>query len=563
MNTQITVIAATNRGRRLAARLGDHLDAHVAEQSPKPALRHAWSNSNALVMVMASGAAVRLIAPYLESKKTDPGVVCVDDEGRHVVSLLGGHEGGANELARRIADHLSTTPVITTASEQVDLPDLGRLGERFGCRVEGDVAAVGAHVVDGGAVHVVRDLEWPTGNLPYRVSDDSTCPQIRISDRLSDTTVPTVWLRPQSLVLGVGSSRGVSAAEVGELIDTTLAQANLSPASVSEIATVTAKSDEDGILTAAAERGWPVRCHTPEELKAQDVPHPSTVVENAVGTPSVSEAAALCHGDELIVPKQRSAMATVAVARRLPRGRLAMVSLGPGSDDLTTPRAQEELAQAEIVVGYGAYLDAAKRWIRQGTRVERFALGEEEKRARFAVEAARSGAAVAMVGSGDVGVYAMASPTLEIAGADIEVVVVPGVTASLAAAGVLGAPFGHDHCHISLSDLLTPWELIERRVRSAAEGDFALAFYNPRSRGRRWQLERARHILLEHRSPDTPVGIVSDAERPDQEVVHTTLADMDVDSVHMTTVVLVGNSRTRHSAGRMVTPRGYRESHER
>jgi cobalt-precorrin 5A hydrolase/precorrin-3B C17-methyltransferase len=284
---------------------------------------------------------------------------------------------------------------------------------------------------------------------------------------------------------------------------------------------------------------------------------PSEVVRAAVGTPSVAEAAALHLGGELVVDKRRTAMATVAIARRPARGRLVLVSLGPGADDLVTPRARAELADAEVVVGYGPYVDQAAAFTRRGVRLERFGLGEEVARAERAVALARGGHAVALVGSGDVGVYAMASPTLERAGDDLDVSVVPGVTAALAASALLGAPFGHDHCSISLSTLLTPWEAIRPRIEAAAASDLAIAFYNPRSRGRDWQLDEARAILLEHRSPDTPVGVVRDAERPEQHVHLTTLGALDVATVQMTTVVLVGTSISRVVAGRIVTPRGY------
>jgi cobalt-precorrin 5A hydrolase/precorrin-3B C17-methyltransferase len=185
-------------------------------------------------------------------------------------------------------------------------------------------------------------------------------------------------------------------------------------------------------------------------------------------------------------------------------------------------------------------------------------LGDEEARARTAVSEARAGRAVALLGSGDAGVYAMASPALDVAGDDIDVVGVPGVTANLAAAALLGAPLGHDHALISLSDLHTPWEAIERRVRAAAEGDLVVTFYNPRSRDRGWQLSKALALLAEHRPPTTPVGVVRNASRPGQRVTLGTLADLDVDAVDMLSVVVVGSTNTRVVAGRMVTPRGYR-----
>lgn len=556
--TRIVVVPATAGGRRLAADIAAHLGGETADARPRDAVAAAWSTADAIVMVMATGAAVRLIAPHLDDKRTDPAVVCVDDAARFAISLSSGHEGGANALAERVAAHLNATPVVTTASESAGTPGLGSLGDRFGLTAEGDLAAVGGHVLAGGPVRVERDHPWPLGPVPTAVTADPDAPLLRITDRAVPPEGGTVLYRPPSLVIGIGSSRGADAAEVGRLIDTALAEAGLSPAAVHTAATVDLKADEPGINDACAARGWPI-VHLPaDRLAAIDVPNPSAVVRAAVGTASVAEAAALHLGGELLVPKQRSTMATVAIARRPARGRLALVSLGPGADDLTAPRAAAELAAAEIVIGYGPYVDQAARWTSRGAAFERFGLGQEVERAERAIELARKGVAVALVGSGDVGVYAMASPTLELAGDDIDVVVVPGVTAALAASALLGAPFGHDHCSISLSDLMTPWDLIEARVEAAARGDLAIAFYNPRSAGRDWQLARAREILSRHRDPDTPVGIVRDAERPTQQVTVTTLGELDVSAVQMTTLVLVGTSRTRMIAGRMVTPRGYK-----
>ncbi|MEW6582341.1 MAG: precorrin-3B C(17)-methyltransferase, partial [Actinomycetota bacterium] len=299
-----------------------------------------------------------------------------------------------------------------------------------------------------------------------------------------------------------------------------------------------------------------------------EVPTPSEVVRAAVGTPSVAEAAALAAAadpaaaadlpPERVVAKRKSAMATAAVARRPVRGRLALVSLGPGDPDLVPPRARVALARAQIVVGYGPYVDQARPFTRPGAEIVAYGLGEEVERCRYAVVRAAAGWSVALVSSGDVGVYAMASPALEEGGlAAVDVEVVPGVTAAHAAAALVGSPLGHDHCAISLSDLLTPWEVIERRLRAAAQGDFVVSLYNPRSRARDWQLGAARALLLEHRPPATPVALITDATRPGQRVVLDTLAGFDEAQVTMTTVVVVGSAQTRIVEGRMVTPRGY------
>jgi cobalt-precorrin 5A hydrolase/precorrin-3B C17-methyltransferase len=253
-------------------------------------------------------------------------------------------------------------------------------------------------------------------------------------------------------------------------------------------------------------------------------------------------------------------MATVAVARLTPRGRLTIVGIGPGAEDLRTPRATDALRRAGIVVGLDQYVAQVRHVLTPGTEIIESGLGAEEERARTAVERATAGHAVALIGSGDAGVYAMASPALQVAGDDVDVDAVPGVTAALAAAALLGAPLGHDHAYLSLSDLHTPWPVIVARLRACAAADLVICLYNPRSRKRQVQFDEALAILREHRADDTPVGVVRDASRDGQRVSVTTLADLakDPQVVDMLTVVLVGSTRTGHRAGRMVTPREYR-----
>ena len=215
------------------------------------------------------------------------------------------------------------------------------------------------------------------------------------------------------------------------------------------------------------------------------------------------------------------------------------------------------------MVGYGPYVDQCADLIGPHHEIVRSAIGCEEDRARMAVEEAGMGRRVALVCSGDAGIYAMASVALEQAASDggawaFDLEVVPGITAATAAAAVLGAPLGHDHAAISLSDLLTPWATIESRLQAVAAADLVVTLYNPRSRGRPWQLDAARRILLAHRAPSTPVGVATDVCRSDQRVRLTTLGELNADAVGMTTCVVVGSSATRVVNGRMVTPRGYR-----
>jgi cobalt-precorrin 5A hydrolase/precorrin-3B C17-methyltransferase len=558
----IGLVAATANGRRNATHLASAWpDARPYEGKAKVALQRAWNECDGIVLFLATGAAVRLLAPLLESKHRDPGVVTVDDAGNFAVALCGGHEGGANTLATRVADTLGGTPVITTASDSIGYPPLDSLGEKLGFRLEAgsDLAAVGAALVSGEKVGLIADRRLPLGPLPGNVvsTDEWETPLILISDRLAETPDPAVVYRPPSLVAGVGCSRGVGAEEILDLLYRSLAEARLSAKSIAALASIEVKRDEAGLLEAAEGLDVPMHFHPAEALRAVETPNPSEVVREAVGTPSVAEAAVVSSGAELIVEKQKSAHATVAVGRIPVRGRLALVSLGPGEDTLVPPLAREALAVSELVVGLDQYVDRIRHLLRPGTRVLTPPLGNEVERAELALVEARAGGSAALVSSGDVGVYAMASPVLELAGDDVDVVVVPGVTAAQAAASLLGSPLGHDHCSVSLSDLLTPWGVIEARVRAAAEGDFVVSLYNPRSKGRDWQLGKVREILLQHRTPDTPVGIVKDAYRPGQRTILTNLASLRPEDVDMLTIVLVGSSHTRVIAGRMVTPRGY------
>jgi cobalt-precorrin 5A hydrolase/precorrin-3B C17-methyltransferase len=374
-------------------------------------------------------------------------------------------------------------------------------------------------------------------------------------------------------VVGVGTSTGATADEVIAAVGTVLDEAGLAPESVDRIATVDRRAEHPALTGLAAHLGVPVRAFAPDVLDQVVVANPSDAVHRAVGTHSVAEAAALAAAGrdaELVVEKVASATATVAVARRHgPKGSVTVVGLGPGGARHRTPAAELAVRQAEVVVGYSGYIDQCRDLLVPSQTVRAFPLGAELERVAFALTEAARGARVALVCSGDAGVYAMASPLLELAGtpdpdgvpvhAGVDVDVVPGVSAALAAGAVLGAPLGHDHAVISLSDLHTPWEAIARRLDAAAAADFVVALYNPRSTRRTWQLPSARDIFLRYRDGSTPVGVVTDAGRPGEQCLITTLTDLPCEDVTMTSCVVVGSSTTRILQGRMVTPRGYHQ----
>ena len=247
-------------------------------------------------------------------------------------------------------------------------------------------------------------------------------------------------------------------------------------------------------------------------------------------------------------------------------GRLCLIGLGPGDHRYLAPAAREALEVCDTVVGYKGYIDQLGDLV-AGKGLVAMELGQELERAAAAVDLACAGGVVAVVSSGDAGVYGMAGPVFRVLtdrqwdGRSPPVCLIPGVSAMQAAASLLGAPLMQDFCAISLSDLLTPWEAIRRRLEAAAQADFVIAFYNPRSRRRTSQLPEARRILLEHRAATTPVGIVRDAYRPGQQITITDLASLEqhYQRIDMFTTVVVGNSTTYVHGGRMITPRGYED----
>lgn len=625
--TRVVALTATDAGLTLAGRLPyEHHHADLAGN-----VRALWAEVDGLVLVCATGIAVRLIAPLLADKHTDPAVVCIDDGGRWAIALAGGHRG-ANDLATDVAALLDAEPVITTATDSAGLPALDALP---GFRASGNIAAVTRAWLDGTAPIVDRSalptwpLPTPLANLAPATEPPSTSPAadptatvvatdpdaaaptthaerpaaadatatvvaadrdgaeaggvlraeaelpaaadasatVVVTDRVgveAGVGVEAVVLRPGSLVVGVGSSSGADAAGIERLVEQALGEAGLSIESVGLVASVDLKRDEPGIVALAAGLGVGLRTFPADVLAKQPVPTPSDVVAAAVGTPSVAEAAALTAAGPdatLVVAKQRSSEATVAIARRArPEGHLAVVGLGPGDAAWRTPAAAAAIRQADVVVGYDLYVDLAADLLAPRHEVVRSPIGAEADRCRAALERAAAGQHVALVCSGDPGVFAMASLVCELAPecGNPPVTIVPGVTAAHAAAAVLGAPLGHDHAAVSLSDLLTPWALIERRLHAVAEADMVVSFYNPRSERRTTQLPRAIEILAAHRPADCPVAVVTDVGRTGrQHVVRTTLDRFDPTVVGMLSLVVIGSSTTRWIGDRMVTPRGY------
>ncbi|MCY4359583.1 MAG: precorrin-3B C(17)-methyltransferase, partial [Cyanobacteria bacterium MAG APA_bin_95] len=389
-------------------------------------------------------------------------------------------------------------------------------------------------------------------------------------------TGATAHWHPPVLWLGLGCERHTRQAVLEAVVEESLASAGLAAAAVAGVASLDRKGNEAGLLELCQHHQWPLKVFTAAQLAAIPVPNGSLIVARQVGTPSVAEAAALAAAGtsaQLLVPKtvvrgeRASGAATCAVALATNpwapgRGALDLVGSGPGALDQLTPAARSALAAATTWVGYGPYLNRLEplRFPHQ-LRLDGV-LGKEQERCATALALACQGQRVALISSGDSGIYGLAGPALA-CWLDLpeqerpDFAVHPGISALQMAAARLGGPLMHDFCVISLSDKLTPWATIRQRLQAAALGDFVVALYNPRSKERVRQLQEARRILLAERSGSTPVAICRQLARPEERITLTTLAALESNMVDMLTLVLVGNRQTRRQDSWLLTPRGY------
>ncbi len=545
-------------------------------------VRELYAAKVPIVGICAAGILIRILAAVLGDKRAHAPVVSVAEDGSVAVPLLGGH-GGANRLARAIAAQSGGTAAITTAGDV-------RLGLALDAPPRGwraanpDAAkAVTAALLRGEKVTLVHDA----GDAGWLVNSAATFSAggkltIHATDRAVTPSDRDLVLHPATLALGVGCERGVDAEELQSLAERALDGAGLAKGAVACVTSLDLKADEGAVHGLARALKVPARFFPAARLEAEAprLKTPSDVVFQEVGCHGVAEGAALAAAGaqaQLVVAKVKSKRATCAIARAphiidaravgQPRGRLYVVGIGPGDSQWRTPEADAALAEADDVVGYRLYLDLLGGAIAHAQRFD-YDLGAERDRVIRALDLAAQGRTVALVSSGDAGIYALATLVFETLDEGdrgdwnrLAISVVPGISAMQAASARAGAPLGHDFCAISLSDLLTPWPTIEARLKAAAEGDFVLALYNPASKRRTTQLAAARDILLGARAPETPVLIARNLGRDGETTRVIKLCELKPDDADMTTLVVIGNSQTRripgHGQGWLYTPRGY------
>lgn len=572
----------TRNGRSLAERIAAFYPGAMCSRFSADVVKDNWVKGTRLIFIMAAGIVVRKIAPFLRDKRTDPAVVVLDEKGEHVVSLLSGHLGGANVLAREIALFLQAIPVITTASDANGLPSLDLWAEEEGLLIENweQLPTVATQLLDHRSIRLFSDVPVKAPDQ-FKQTDEPDSADIIVTNRSaigpSEGRGAPVLLRPKNLVAGVGCNRNTAKQEIEEAVRSVLDKAGLSFLSLRAVATIDKKGNEPGLRAFALDQGFPLVTFTPDELNLVPGILPSEAALKATGAQAVAEPAAILAspGGRLLVGKRKMGNVTVAIAEDRPgerstgqpgrpgTGMLYVVGTGPGGLDDLTPRALKAIRQSDVIVAYGTYLDLIKG-LTSGKETVSTGMAQEIDRCGRAIELARAGRTVSVISGGDPGIYAMAGLVLELLhksgkpdGPDVPVFIVPGISALNACAARLGAPLMHDFACISLSDRLTPWETIEKRLEAAATADFVIVLYNPRSRGRRTHIVRAQQLILKHRGAETPVGVVRSASREQERVFITDLGRLPFDEIDMQTTVIIGNSRSMVWGDFMITPRGY------
>lgn len=564
---------ALDTARRIQARypgalvhgLASRVAADVAFDDLGAHLRELYARGLPIVALCAAGIVIRCIAPALADKGVEPPVLAVAEDGSAVVPLLGGLTG-VNVIAREIAACVGVAPAITTSGELrfgacvlnppegYALADLAQ-GKRF----VSDLLAGASTRIDGAAPWL-DDVALPR--------DDAAAHAIRVTPDAWRGTRDELVIHPRSVVVGVDAQAIHSDEALAARIDATLDAQGLARLALAAIVAPASAIGDDVLEEAAQTLDVPLRFIDADvdvdvSDSNGDVPTDAALLGRALRVAHTLRATT--NGIACAVASHPVDPATLGRAR----GRLTVLGLGPGGAAWLTPAARAALAEATDILGYTTYVNMAGPF-RGDQRVHGTDNREEMQRARHAFELAAEGRRVAVVSSGDPGVFAMAAAVLEALDeardphwAAVDLRVEPGISASLATAAQAGAPLGHDFCAISLSDNLKPWDVIETRLRHAAQADLVMAFYNPISRARPWQLDRALDVVRAHRTAETVVVLGRDIGRPGATLTTTTLGALRSDQVDMRTMVIVGSSTTRRfSIGNarawVYTPRWYR-----
>lgn len=520
-------------------------------------VRELFAEGTPLIGICAAGILIRTIAPMLSDKKQEPPLLAVAEDGSAVVPLLGGLNG-VNDLARRIAEELDIKPAITTTGDIRFHTALLSPPPGYHLANPDDAKKFISDLLAGAQVKLEGTAPWLSNSqLPINSNGNLT---IQITERLVTPAPNRLVYHPATIAIAISDTVDIA------LVQQMLADPELAPASVAGIFAPITLAANPNIKAIANAFKVPARFFTFNQIENLILQGYSPAEAIAITATSSSPLSSSSPDLAISIAPAPIDPSTIGQAQ----GRLAIIGTGPGGSKWMSSEVTEILKSATDLVGYKTYINLIGS-LADGKQRHESDNREEIARATMALDLAVQGRYVAVVSSGDPGIYAMAAAVFEVCDKNpkpewetIDIHVAPGISAMQAAAAAIGAPLGHDFCAISLSDILKPWSIIEQRIAGAAEADFAIAFYNPVSKKRTWQLEAAKNILLQHRTPETPVVLARNLGRPGQMVKVIKLNELTTDSADMRTVILIGSSQTRtiqRSDGSIsvYTPRRYTE----
>ncbi len=554
----------------------------LIDSSAKVIRKH-WGPDSIFIFVGAIGAVIRIIAPFLTTKSNDPAVLVIDSKAKNIIPLIGGHKAGADELALQLAEDLGGKPVITGFSATQEMLPLDSFGKAWGWERDGeskqwnDLMIHQARFLPISFIQEAGSKLWQSSKGASNSLSNKTKTQANksLSFFIGSSLSKSCSWHPPVLWVGIGCERNSSFSLMQKALEESLLRAGLSRLSIAGLASIDIKSDEPALISLAKSQGFPIRFFSANDLSNVVVPNPSSSVQAEVGTASVAEAASLLSAgkeanlklEKQVFQSDGDGAVTISIAESVKsfapdRGELHLVGSGPGALSLLTQDARFALSRSAVWIGYKRYLELLEPLRRHDQVRVDSQITSEKDRCEKALALSVQGARVSLLSSGDSGIYGMAGLALELwlnlpKQERPLFQVHPGISAFQIAAAKTGAPLMHDFCAISLSDCLTPWSKIEERLKAAANGDFVVAIYNPRSKDRDWQLGRAIEILLEHRSIDTPVLIARQIGRSEEEISRFNLGTVPIEKVDMLSFLLIGNSTTYEKDGYLLTPRGY------
>ena len=554
----------------------------IKVQKPREILLKKWQEIDLIIFIGSIAASIRIINSFLTSKDQDPGVIVIDNKCSKIIPLIGLHQANTQNIAFQISNLFGGQVIETNNSNDRSLLNLDSFGNEWGWKRSGKIKDW-SNLVIKQAKNEKIFCKQLSGNSLWKTSESAEI--INQIDK-KETEKPdstfhvsifenheTTW-HPPVLWIGIGCERNTSKELIANSLNNLLESGNLSQQSIAGFATIDIKKDEKGILELSEEKNLPIKFFSKEDLSKIIVPNPSNVVQKEIGTPSVAEASCLlAAGEESKLLKEKrifknqSGAVTIAVAESKNQynpthGEIHIIGSGPGDISFLTNNARKALSRCTVWIGYKMYLDLIKPLKRKDQVLIESKLTQEKERCIKAIKLAEEGIKVALISSGESGFYGMAGLLLELL-QKIEkeyrpyFEVHPGISSLQLAAALSGAPLMNDFCSISLSDKLTPWSLIERRIEGALVGDFVIALFNPQSIERNWQLKSVIDQCLKCRPSNTPVLIARQVGRENQSKKFFTLNSIPIKTIDMLSIIIIGNSQTTLKDDIFITPRGY------